>query len=78
MTHDLVWAERVKSEYKELLGRITRLYVFLNSNPKIGEQDISLLKEQLDIMKAYAEILLARLLYHNIEIDEEEEIDNEN
>ena len=78
MTHDLVWAERVKSEYKELLGRITRLYVFLNSNPKISEQDISLLKEQLDIMKAYAEILLARLLYHNIEIDEEEEIDNEN
>lgn len=46
MTHDLAWAEQVKSEYKELLGRITRLHVFLNSKPKISVQDISLLKEQ--------------------------------
>lgn len=78
MTHDLAWAEQVKSEYKELLGRITRLYVFLNSKPKISVQDISLLKEQYDAMRYYAEILLARLYLHNIEIDSEEESDNEN
>ncbi len=30
-----------------------------------------LLKSQLDTMKAYANILLARLHYHNVEIDVE-------
>jgi hypothetical protein len=72
MTHDLAWDDRVKSEYDELLGRIMRLDGFLKSEPNIDRQDILLLKAQLDAMRGYAEILVARLHYHNIEIDEEE------
>lgn len=71
MTHDLAWAERVKYEYKELSGMITRLRAFLETDPKISEQDMLFLKAQLTIMKDYANILLARLHYHNVEIDEE-------
>lgn len=73
MTHDLAWAERVKSEFKELYGRIRRLRAFLNSNPNISEQDLLLLKQQYDAMTTYAGILLTRLYLHNIEIDKEEE-----
>lgn len=65
------WSERVKYEYKELSGRIARLRTFLETDPKISEQDMLLLKSQLDTMKAYANILLARLHYHNVEIDVE-------
>lgn len=71
MTHDLAWAERVKYEYKELLDRITRLRAFLEKDPKISGTDMSFLKVQLDIMSDYADILLARLHYHNVEIDAE-------
>lgn len=67
--HDLAWAERVKSEYDELLGKITRLDGFLKSEPKIDKQDILLLKAQLDAMRGYAGILVARLYYHDMEID---------
>ena len=67
--HDLAWAERVKMEYKELSGRIMRLDVFLKSEPNIDKQDILLLKAQLDAMRGYAGILIARLYYHDIEID---------
>ena len=66
------WAERVKNEHKELSGRITRLLAFLETDPKISEQDTSLLRAQLAIMKDYDDILIARLHYHNIEIDEED------
>lgn len=69
MTHDLAWAERVKSEYKELSGRIIRLSAFLESAQNIDKQDVLLLKAQLDIMKSYARVLVARLYYHNIEIN---------
>lgn len=65
------WSERVKYEHKELSGRITRLRAFLETDPKISAQDISLLKAQLAIMKDYDDILIARLRYHNVEIDEE-------
>lgn len=68
------WSERVKYEYKELSGRIARLRTFLETDPKISEQDMLLLKSQLDTMKAYENILLARLHYHNVDIDEEESI----
>lgn len=73
MTYDLVWAERVKCEYKELSMKIARLEVFLYEThgevyPAIDKQDILLLKAQLDAMRSYAGILLARLHYHNIEI----------
>lgn len=71
MTHDLAWAEGVKSEYKELLKKVARLRTFLETDPKISEQDMLLLKSQLGTMKAYANILLARLHYHNVEIDVE-------
>lgn len=71
MTHDLAWAERVKSEYKELLGRISRLGTFLQSKPSIDKEDILLLETQLDIMRSYVRILITRLQRHNIEIDEE-------
>lgn len=66
------WSERVKYEHKELSGRITRLLAFLETDPKISEQDTSLLRAQLAIMKDYDDILIARLHYHNIEIDEED------
>lgn len=66
------WSERVKYEHKELSGRIARLRTFLETDPKISEQDMLLLKSQLGTMKDYANILLARLHYHNVEIDEEE------
>ena len=66
------WSERVKYEHKELSGRITRLLAFLETDPKISEQDTSLLRAQLAIMKDYDDILIARLNYHNIEIDEED------
>lgn len=74
MTYDLAWAERVKSEYKELSDRIERLEKFLYGRPSgaypaIDKQDILLLKAQLDTMKSYAGILITRLYYHNIEID---------
>lgn len=65
------WTERVKYEHKELSGRIARLRAFLETDPKISDQDISLLKAQLTIMKDYANILIVRLHYHNVEIDEE-------
>ena len=67
------WEERVKHEYKEVSGRIARLRAFLETDPKISEQDASLLKAQLTIMKDYGRILLVRLHYHNVEIDEEED-----
>lgn len=69
MTYDLAWAERVKLEYKELSIRIARLEAFLEANPKIDKQDILFLKAQLDAMKSYAKFLIARLYYHDIEID---------
>jgi hypothetical protein len=46
-----------------------RLDAFLESKPNIDKQDILLLKAQLDAMKGYAGILVARLYYHDIEID---------
>ena len=61
MTHDLTWAERVKSEYKELLKKVAHLDLFLDSNPTIDEGDILLLKAQRDAMRTYATILLMRL-----------------
>ena len=67
--YNQTWAERVKSEYDELLGRIMRLDGFLKSEPKIDKQDILLLKAQLDAMRGYAGILVARLYYHDMEID---------
>ena len=67
--YDLAWAERVKSEYDELLGRIMRLDGFLKSEPKIDKQDVLLLNAQLDAMRGYEGILVARLYYHDIEID---------
>jgi hypothetical protein len=67
--YDIAWAERVKSEYDEIIGRIMRLDGFLKSEPNIDKQDIFLLKAQLDAMRGYAGILVARLYYHNIEID---------
>lgn len=39
------------------------------SEPNIDKQDILLLKAQLDAMRGYAGILVARLYYHDIEID---------
>lgn len=66
------WSERVKYEHKELSGKITRLLAFLETDPKISEQDTSLLRAQLAIMKDYEDILIARLHYHGIEIDEED------
>lgn len=71
MTHDIAWVDRVKSEYYEIIGRIMRLDGYLKSEPNIDRQDILLLKAQLDAMRGYARILVARLYYHNIEIDKE-------
>lgn len=68
MTHDIAWADRVKSEYYEIIGRIMRLDGYLKSEPNIDKQDILLLKAQLNAMRGYAGILVARLYYHNIEI----------
>lgn len=73
MTHDLTWAERVKSEYKELLKKVARLDLFLDSNPTIDEGDILLLKAQRDAMRTYATILLMRLHHHNLDLDVTEE-----
>ena len=72
MTHDLAWAERVKSEYKDLLKKVVRLEVFLDSNPTIDDEDILLLKAQRDAMRTYAIILLMRLHYHNLDFTEED------
>lgn len=72
MTHDLAWAEGVKSEYKELLKKFARLELFLDSNPTIDEDDILLLKVQRDAMRTYAIILLMRLHHHNLDVTEEE------
>ena len=74
MTHDLAWAERVKSEYKGLLKKVARLELFLDSNPTIDEDDILLLKAQRDAMRTYATILLMRLHHHNLDVTEEESI----
>ena len=71
MTHDQAWAERVKSEYKELVKKVARLELFLDSNPTIDEDDILLLKAQRDAMRAYAIILLMRLHYHNLNVTKE-------
>ena len=73
MTHDLTWAERVKSEYKELLKKVAHLDLFLDSNPTIDEGDILLLKAQRDAMRTYAAILLMRLHHHNLDLDVTEE-----
>lgn len=72
MTHDLAWVEGVKSEYKELLKKVARLELFLDSNPTIDEDDILLLKTQRDAMRMYAIILLMRLHHHNLNVTEEE------
>lgn len=70
--HAMIELDGVKYEHKELSGKITRLLAFLETDPKISEQDTSLLRAQLAIMKDYEDILIARLHYHNIEIDEED------
>ena len=51
MTHDLAWSERVKSEYKDLLGRIMRLGAFLQSKPNIDKEDILFLRACEDYEK---------------------------
>lgn len=75
--YDIAWADRVKSEYDELSKKIMRLDSFLKTEPKIDKQDVLLLKAQLDAMREYARILVARLYYHDMEIDKEES-NNEN
>lgn len=72
MTHDLVWAELTKSEYKELLKKVAHLELYLDSNPTIDEDDILLLKAQLDAMRIYAIILLMRLHHHNLDVTDKE------
>lgn len=74
MTYNSTWIERVKLEHRELSSKIARLEKFLygkpsGEHPPIDKQDILFLEAQLDAMKSYAGILIARLYYHDIEID---------
>lgn len=61
MNNQLV--ERLKEEHSELGDKINKLSIFIDSGKKneVGEHHFTLLKHQLDYMKAYASILSMRI-----------------
>lgn len=55
--------QRVQLEYKELMQKVTKLRLFIESDnyPEIAENDQQLLQEQYKHMKGYLKVLYTRL-----------------
>jgi len=54
--------DRLKTEKKELLDKVTKLGMFLTSDKlkELSDANILLLKQQFEIMNAYLNILIIR------------------
>lgn len=70
------WLKRLDAEFDEVLERIKRLALFIDTHP--APDDIScaaqiLLKKQLEVMKEYKDILYVRLCLANAELSLEKD-----
>ena len=63
VNHLMMARERVQNELNELQDRIDKLVTFLDSDKsaQLNTDELALLNAQLDIMRAYAQILVSRL-----------------
>jgi hypothetical protein len=60
---ETTFLDRLKAEQQELLDKVTKLAMFLNSDKveTLSDGNHLLLKQQLEVMNAYLNILIIRI-----------------
>lgn len=60
---ETTFLDRLKAEQQELLDKLTKLAIFLNSEKQysLSDANVLLLKQQLEAMNTYLNILIIRI-----------------